>query len=637
MTARRRRSASAASGARARAVCAREYGFAVRALLLAFALGASPVARSQDAFVSPLAPPDTSSPRATFKSFRENTERAFRQYHEGEPLTRLEDEARRRAVACLDTSRFPRVRAARQGTEAAVMLNDVLDHVALPPYDAIPDAAAMEALPKDVPRVWRVPGTEIEIGRVAEGPRAGEYLFTARTLALIPELYALSRGMSYRPGAMNELYARVADAPGPWIPERWIRSLPKPLKMIVFEQAVWKWIAMIIVFALWLVPVYAAHRVTRPRGGEPRFWLRSVLALALMPVTGLFRKFYEDQLLVVGPAYVLVDNVVVMLFYLFGAIAVINLGAAIASTITTKLKLEGRLLDSNLAAVACHTVAWVVAAILVAKGVSDLGVPLAAVLTSLGVGGVAFALAAGPTLQNLIAGVTLYLDKPVKIGEFCQFEDVLGSVERIGLRSTRIRRWGGNILSVPNSQFAEYQLDNYNDAKYIWIRQKIRLRYETSADQLRFLLAKLREMLFAHPKVLLPRVRLVGFGDDALTVEILGYSDTTVWAEWHAIREDVYLRVMEIVEASGTRLALPSQTTYFARDDGVNEERKSAAEEQVREWREKGELPFPDMTQEQREALAKTLDFPPKGSVAYKTLEHEPSEGPEAPPDQGKS
>ena len=114
-----------------------------------------------------------------------------------------------------------------------------------------------------------------------------------------------------------------------------------------------------------------------------------------------------------------------------------------------------------------------------------------------------------------------------------------------------------------------------------------------------------------------------GFADDALTVEVLGYSDTTVWAEWHAIREDVFMRIMEIVRESGTRLALPSQTTYFARDDGIDDEKKRAAEEQVHEWTEKGELPFPDMTEAQREALAGTLDFPPKGSVAYKSLEHD--------------
>jgi MscS family membrane protein len=131
-------------------------------------------------------------------------------------------------------------------------------------------------------------------------------------------------------------------------------------------------------------------------------------------------------------------------------------------------------------------------------------------------------------------------------------------------------------------------------------------------------LAKTREMLFAHPKIVSPRVRFIGFGDDALTVEIVCYSDTGVWSEWHAIREDVFLRIIEIIGESGTRLALPSTTTYFARDGGIDEERRDAAEQQIREWIEAGELPFPDMSEAQRAALAGSLSFPPEGSVDYK-------------------
>lgn len=611
--------ACTADGVRVSSARMRFFGLWQSAVVLALALAASAAAHAQASYVSPIEPPDTSSPRATFKSFRENMQRAFSEYHEGRSATHLQLEAEARAVATLDTSRFPRVRAQRQGLEAAVMLLDVLGHVTLPPYDAIPDADEMDALPQDAPRVWRLPGTEIEIGRITDGPRAGQYLFTARTIELLPELYALSRNMTYRPGAIEGLYARVSESPGPWIPERWIRALPSFMKAMVFDQAVWKWVAMVVVLVLWLLPVYAAHRITRPRKGEPRYWLRSVLALALMPVTGYFRWFYQNQLLVVGPAYVIVDNVVVLLFYVLGAVAVVNLGAAIASIITSKLKLQGRVLDSSFAAVACSSVAWLIAIVLVAKGLSDLGLPLAAVITSLGVGGIAFALAAGPTLQNLIAGVTLYLDKPVKVGQFCQYDDVLGTVERIGLRSTRIRRWGGNLLSVPNAQFAEFQLDNYNDVRNIWIREKLRLRYGTSKAQLAYILAKLREMLFAHPKILLPRVRFIGFGDDALTVELLCYTDTGVWAEWHAIREDVLLRVMTIIESAGTRLALPSKTSYFTRDEGLDQDKKLAAEAQVDAWRDEGELPFPDMSDAQRESLKATLSFPPQGSVQAKS------------------
>jgi MscS family membrane protein len=378
---------------------------------------------------------------------------------------------------------------------------------------------------------------------------------------------------------------------------------------------------MALTFGVWLLIVYVLRRLSNPPDEEPHYWLRFVFTLLMLPLTRGMRWFMNKQLVIAGTVFEVVDTSILILYYLVGAVAILHLGAAVASSLVSSPRVDKDSIDANLISVGARTVAWFLAIFLLAHGASNLGVPLAAVVTSLGVGGLAFAMAARPTLENLIAGVTLYLDKPVRVGEFCQYNDVLGTVERIGLRSTRIRRWGGNVLSIPNAQFAELELDNYNDARYIWIRQRLRLRYDTSPDQLKFILAKLREMLFAHPKILVPRVRLIGFGEDGLTVEILAYSDTGVWAEWHAIREDVFLRVMEIVESSGTRLALPSQTTYFARDDGVNEEKKKAAEEQVVEWREKGELPFPDMTEEQREALTGTLDFPPTGSIEYKAAE----------------
>lgn len=589
-------------------------------VLIVAALIAMPQGYAREVRDSLLAPPDTSSPRETLESFLENMDRAFRAYYEGQDdVPPAAGTAEMRALACLDTSQLPPVRADRAAIEAALLLHDVLDRVRLPPFDEIPDEGQMATLPPDVPRAWRVPGTEIEIARVTQGRRAGEYLFSSQTVARAGEFYELARDMPYKAGAMDGLYERVAAAPGSWFPSRWFRAFPDWARQDIGGQPVWKWIAMVLTACLWLLLVYLAHRVTRQRDGEPRYWWRFALALALLPVTRWFRDFYESQLIVVGPAYVAMDDLIVILYHIIAAVAVINLGAAIAVTTTAKSRFEERILDANLITFGCHSVAWLIAIFIVAKGVSDLGVPLAAVIASLGVGGIAFALAARPTLENLIAGMTLYLDKPVKIGQFCQFEDVLGTVERIGLRSTRIRRWGGNLLSVPNSQFVEHQLDNYNDARNIWIRQKMRLRYDTSLEQLAYVLAKIREMLFAHPKVLLPRVRLIGFGDDALTVEVICYTDTGVWAEWHAIREDVLLRVMEIFEAAGTRLALPSKTNYFTRDQGLDENRRRAAEQQVRDWIEAGELPFPDMTEEQRKALEGTLQFPPEGSVQLKT------------------
>jgi MscS family membrane protein len=590
-------------------------------VLLVLVLGVAPRGFAQEEFISPLQPADTSSPRATLKSFKENFEWAWRDYYRLRDISLVDKVAAARLIRTLDSSELPPVQAQRMSVEATLLLNEVLDKVKLPPWEEIPDAEAMRALPEGEPKHWQVPGTEITIARIEEGPRLGEYLFSSNTVRRAYEFYDRARNLTYQPGAMEGFYEDVISEGGTWIPIKVIHALSAWAKSIVWGQAFCKWIGLALTFVVWLLIVHVLRRLSHPREEEPHYWLRFLFTLLMLPLTGGMRLFVNKQLLITGAVFGVVDTAIVVLYYLVGAFAIVNLGAAVASSLIASPRADKNSIDANLISVGTRAFAWLVAILLLAKGASDLGVPLAAVITSLGVGGLAFAMAARPTLENLIAGVTLYLDKPVRVGEFCQYNDVLGTVERIGLRSTRIRRWGGNVLSIPNSQFAELQLDNYNDARYIWIRQRLRLRYETSADQLKFILAKLREMLFAHPKILAPRVRLIGFDEDSLTVEVLAYSDTGVWAEWHAIREDVFLRVMEIIEASGTRLALPSQTTYFARDDGVDEEKKKAAEDQVLEWKEKGELPFPDMTEEQREALAGTLEFPPRGSIEYKDAE----------------
>ena len=303
-------------------------------LLLALAVVAIPRAHSQEIDSTPLAPPDTSSPRATLKSFRTNMEQAFRAYYE-EREFRFPDSvaATIRAVACLDSSQLPPVRVKRLATETALILNDVLDRVPLPPDDEIPDAQTMAELPSNVPRVWRIPGTEIEIARVMAGRGAGKYLFSSRTVARAREFYELARDLSYRPGAMDGLYERIVHEPGPWISGPWFRALPDWAKRIVVGQSLWKWIAMVATACVWLLLVYLADRFTRPKGGEPRYWLRFFLAVALLPVTLAIRRFYEFQLVVVGPAYVAVDNIIVILFFVIGAVAILKFGAAIAATI----------------------------------------------------------------------------------------------------------------------------------------------------------------------------------------------------------------------------------------------------------------------------------------------------------------
>ena len=146
-------------------------------------------------------------------------------------------------------------------------------------------------------------------------------------------------------------------------------------------------------------------------------------------------------------------------------------------------------------------------------------------------------------------------------------------------------------------------------------RPTLALRYETSFDQLRLVLARLRELLIAHPRFTddPARVRFAGFGKNSLNLEILAYVNTSDWNEYLAIQEDLDLRILQIVEEVGTGFATPSRP-YIARDSGIDHERQQAAANQVRDWISDQSLPFPDFPDEQRKQIKDTLDYPPEGS-----------------------
>jgi len=207
-------------------------------------------------------------------------------------------------------------------------------------------------------------------------------------------------------------------------------------------------------------------------------------------------------------------------------------------------------------------------------------------------------------------------DKPVKIGDFCRFGSQSGWVEDFGFRSTRIRTLERTVISVPNAEFSSVQIENLSERDRIRFSATINLRYETSPDQLRAVLAELRKLFIGHPKIAtdLLRIRFVQFGPASLDIEIQSYVMTADVNEFYAIREDLLLRIMDLVAASGTVFAFPSQTIYMARDGGLDPGKAARAEEQVRALRAARKLPFPDFPPAEVEELSDRLDYPPEGS-----------------------
>jgi len=246
-----------------------------------------------------------------------------------------------------------------------------------------------------------------------------------------------------------------------------------------------------------------------------------------------------------------------------------------------------------------------------------LSLPYQGVLAGLGIGGLAVALAARSTLENFIGGITLFADKPIEVGDFCRLGDHLGVIEAIGLRSVKVRSLDRTIVTIPNAEFVNLYIENFARRDRVLLRTTIGLRYETTPDQLRWVLAEIRKLLLQHPMVTPEpaRARFSGFGDHSVDIEIFAYVGTNDFNEFLAVQEDIFLRLIDIVDESGTGFAFPSTVNYLARDSGVDAERTERAEAIMRELRKDNALPFPEFDLQQRGELRNTLDYPPQGSV----------------------
>ncbi len=217
-------------------------------------------------------------------------------------------------------------------------------------------------------------------------------------------------------------------------------------------------------------------------------------------------------------------------------------------------------------------VTWLVQGVLIVAGLllilKQLGFELTTAVAGLSIGGIAIAFAAQKTIENLFGTVMVITDQPIRVGDFCLAGNIEGTVESIGLRSTRIRTLNRTLVTIPNGQFSAMSIENLTHRDKFLFRHKFGLRYETTAEQLQHVLEEIRKMLSEYPGVepKTHRTRFVRFGDFSLDIDVLAYVLTPDWEGFLAAQEDLLIRLMGIIEASGTSFAFPSQTMYITND-----------------------------------------------------------------------
>ncbi len=391
---------------------------------------------------------------------------------------------------------------------------------------------------------------DLQLERVTLRSGASVWLFSSASIDVIPTLVRLA-----------------SDSP-------FERRLPDPLvNWKLMDTPLWRWIALLLLAAAlavlskllsrlafaWLAP--ALKRFAHLTNTRLLELLLGPLQLLLL-VAG-FRAGMEwiDP---APPLRLFLQRAAGLLFYSALAWMGMRIVDLAVLRLRTMLGAKHTNFSSSVLPLASRALKIVIVAVAATAVLSTFGYNTATIITGLGVGGVALALAAQKTMENLFGGVAVITDRPVSIGDFCKFGDQVGTVEDIGLRSTRIRTLNRTLLTVPNGLFSSMTLENFSRRDKTWFHLTLNLRRDTTSAQVRTLLDSITAMLTKHPKVeagAMP-ARFVGVGTYSLDIEIFVYVTTLDGDEFLQIQQELFLWILDEVEAVGTALALPTQAYY---------------------------------------------------------------------------
>ena len=491
-----------------------------------------------------------------------------------------------------------------QGEELATKLKVVMDRAFTGDLRRINNQP--EGIPLDRQKVGVLSAGEVEadldLVRVSDPGGAKIWLFSSETLTKVPEIY-------------DQLQVRQAETR---IPGFLVRHE-------LLGMPIWQWLAILLGIPLaaglgWLaLQILAVPRYFWLRDrSQPRKIVWSAISNPLWLMVGavihsILVRFIRLPLLQ-RHYYQIAVTIALIIGFNWLLLRILQ---QLARRVRERAVYTGRRGAGSLMLLGERILKVLIFILAIFLILTSLGFNMTTALAGLGIGGIAIAFAAQKTLENLFGGISLLGDEVILVGDVCRFGDRVGTVEDISLRSTRIRTPERTELSIPNGSLATMNVENLSRRDKILFTTKLGLRCETSPDQLRYVLAQMRRLFYEHPKVETDgaRIRFIGYDNSSLTLEVFCYILTRDGAEFLTIQEDLLLRIMDIIEASGTSIAFPSRTLYLGRDPGLDKEKTATVSREVQQWRENRKLPFPDYAPSDIAEFSNSLPYPQPDSA----------------------
>ena len=507
--------------------------------------------------VNPLKPIRLDNPRDTMASFLS----AMNDYREGlktknqAKLQRLSD-----ATRCLQLQETKFGLIDEVDSQAAIFLKEVIDRVIVVDTEKIP-IANEDGSPL---LRWRLRNTEIDIVLIEDGRNRGKYLFSRDTALRAQEYFRKVEKFPYLAGS-----GQGAGYKRPWSPTQ----LPAWARRTYLILPAWQWggifLAILVGFIIKTIVQHLAHTFGRITAKTKTQWDDRIIESIEGPI-GLFAAalfwFYAIHLLGfdggVQRTLTYLATTVTGIAFIAAAYRLVDVFTDYLKTVTDK---TDSMLDDQMVPLlkkALRVFVVVMGILLLAQ---NLGIQVMSVLAGLGLGGLAFALAAKDTCANLFGSIMILIDRPFQIGDWVIIGDTEGTVEEIGFRSTRVRTFYNSLISVPNSVLANANVDNMGRREYRRIKTLLGLTYDTPAEKVEAFTEGVKNIIKANPYTRKDYYHVVfnSYGDCSLNILLYCFLKVPDWANELVERQKIFLEILRLAEELGVDFAFPTQSLHI--------------------------------------------------------------------------
>ena len=494
-----------------------------------------------------LAPLDTSSPRSLLTGFLAITTdtyargamllkgyrasgRLYLTTDERETLFKIKNEAFKLAPA-IDLSILPAITRDEAQRRVMIQLKEVLDRVELPPEQEIPDAKMMKELGKTR---WQIPRTDIAIQQIESGPRKGDYIFSADTIERLSDMYEIAKSLPYVTKTTENWYERQIQYPiGPmfslakFIPSRWILNdvTIASSNILFLHQPLWRWFGMLVLAGV--VGLIARSllrwtaRLQRERE-DPLGYLTLLRPFTVVILSAFSARVLGDVLRVSDAVFLTLIPTIWAIFFVALSWLFWNLGDVLAEAIIASERMIKGSINSQLTRFLMRLITFCLVVATLVIGGQSLGLPAYSIIASIGVGGLAVALAAQHTLANLLASLIIMFEKPFVIGSRVNVGGQAGTVKSVGFRSTQIQADGGTVISIPNDKVISGPIQADNTRPQNHISATLRVPNITPVESIRAFVAQARDHLTSSANVKAPSVNVgvSGLTQDGVEVQL---------------------------------------------------------------------------------------------------------------------